>query len=600
MRIALIALTKNGKKVGEKIGRALEGHDVTFYANENLGKLVKKIFHAYDALVFVMALGIVVRVVSGIRMKKGGDPAVVVVDEKGKHVISVLSGHYGANELAALIASRIRAKPVITTATEVQGKTSVEALAKKFCLAIENVRRAKAVNAAIVNGERMQIFSDFKLGRLPGNMIARGLSESNGDAKSITITNKNIRSSGVVLRPKNLVVGIGTKSGISKAVVLGAVRKALSEVGLSIKSVKALATADFRVNEEGVVKAAAELGVPLLGIEKNRIKEIEGDFECSEYVRAKVGIGCVAEPCAVLACASKYKKLVQKKIKFKGVTVAIAEELGLGTSKQSLRKQERKSSLSPCLRRAERGKICIVGIGPGSMEQMTPSARSAIENAEVIIGYKTYLQQVRDLAHGKRVIKSGMGQEVERASAAVSIAQSGKKVAVVSSGDPGIYAMASVVFEHLNKRKIKVDVEVVPGITAASAAAALLGSPLGNDFAVISLSDLLTPWEVVEKRLENAAKGDFVVVIYNPKSKGREKQIEKAASILLEHRKPSAPVGVVRNAMKDGQRVEITTLGEMLGCRIDMASTVIVGSSETFIHGDKIVTPRGYARKYEI
>jgi precorrin-3B C17-methyltransferase len=240
------------------------------------------------------------------------------------------------------------------------------------------------------------------------------------------------------------------------------------------------------------------------------------------------------------------------------------------------------------------GKIFLVGIGPGKREHMSLRAIDAIKEADVIVGYRTYLGLVKDLIKEKEVIPRGMKQEVERAKLAVEKALEGKKVAVISSGDPGVYAMASAVFEYLKERNVSLDVEVIPGITAASAASALLGSPLGHDSAAISLSDLLTPWEVIENRLEEAAKGDFVIVLYNPKSKGRKKQIEKAAEILKKFRKPETPVGIVRNAMREGGSVKITSLEEMLDHEIDMLTTVIVGNSKTFVFNGRMVTPRGY------
>ncbi len=240
------------------------------------------------------------------------------------------------------------------------------------------------------------------------------------------------------------------------------------------------------------------------------------------------------------------------------------------------------------------GKVILVGIGPGAKEHMSLRALKALEEAEVIIGYKTYLDLVKELIEGKEIISKSMKQEMERAKLAVEEAKKGKKVAVVSSGDPGIYAMGSAVFEYLMETGSEVDVEVVPGITAATAAAARLGAPLGNDFAVISLSDLLTPWEVIVKRVEEAVKGDFVLVLYNPKSKGRVKQIEKAAEIIMKYRGEETPVGIVKNAMRPGEELVITTLGEMLNYPIDMLTTVIVGNKETFIYKGKMITPRGY------
>lgn len=240
------------------------------------------------------------------------------------------------------------------------------------------------------------------------------------------------------------------------------------------------------------------------------------------------------------------------------------------------------------------GKIFLVGIGPGKREHMSQKAIFAIERADVVVGYKTYLTLIKGLTEGKEIISTGMRHEVERAKMAVDEALKGKKVSIISSGDPGIYAMASVVFEYIRREKIDIDVEVIPGITAASAAAALLGSPLGHDFAVISLSDLLTPWRVIEKRLELAAKGNFVLVLYNPKSKSRKEQIGRAVEILKKYRDGTTPVGIVRNAMREEENFEISTLENMLDCEIDMLTIIIVGNSETFVYGGKMTTPRGY------
>ncbi|MDI6655513.1 MAG: precorrin-3B C(17)-methyltransferase [Candidatus Hydrothermarchaeota archaeon] len=246
------------------------------------------------------------------------------------------------------------------------------------------------------------------------------------------------------------------------------------------------------------------------------------------------------------------------------------------------------------------GRIFLVGIGPGSKEHVSFRAVEAIKRADVIVSYETYLSFIEDFTAGKEIVARGMGQEVERARLAIEKALDGKSVAIVSSGDPGTYAMASVVFEYLAEHKLKLDVDVIPGITSANAAAAILGSPLGHDFAAISLSDLLTPWEVIERRLRHAAKADFVVVLYNPRSKNRGWQIERVREILLEYKSPQAPVGIVRNAMREGEKFKITTLEEMLDFNIDMSTMIIIGNSETFVYNGRMITPRGYKSKYKV
>ena len=245
---------------------------------------------------------------------------------------------------------------------------------------------------------------------------------------------------------------------------------------------------------------------------------------------------------------------------------------------------------------AVRGRLFLVGIGPGGRKHMTLRALEALEASEVAVGYSLYLDFVKDLLGGKRVVSTGMTRELERCREAVRLALEGRAVAVVSTGDARVYGMAGLVLELLAQVDPAgtVGVEVVPGVTAVSAAASLLGAPLMTDFAVVSLSDLLTPWEVIRKRLEAAAVGDFVVALYNPRSRKRVGQLGEACEILGRHRPPETPAGVVRNALRPGQEVILTTLSEVPAQPVDMMSVVIVGNAATRRLGAWIVTPRGY------
>ena len=236
----------------------------------------------------------------------------------------------------------------------------------------------------------------------------------------------------------------------------------------------------------------------------------------------------------------------------------------------------------------------MVGIGPGSLEHLSTRAIEVLKESDCIVGYKTYINLITDLIKGKELIASGMRAEIERAAAALEKAVSGKVVSVISSGDPGVYGMAGLVLEVAKKGNQKIPIEIVPGISSANAAAALLGSPLMHDHVVISLSDLLTPWDLIEKRLSLAAEGDFVIALYNPKSSERKWQIEKTVEILLKHKSPDTPVGIVKNAMREGQSIMITRLDEMLTHPIDMTTIVIIGNSTTFVYDDYMVTRRGY------
>ena len=231
---------------------------------------------------------------------------------------------------------------------------------------------------------------------------------------------------------------------------------------------------------------------------------------------------------------------------------------------------------------------------------MTLAACEVLERAEVIIGYKTYLELIPDFLAGKEVISSEMMKEVERCRIALTAAESGKNVALVSGGDPGIYAMAGLVYELAKETACTCKIEIIPGLAAINSCAARLGAPLMHDFAAISLSDLLTPWEVIEKRLLAAATADFVTAIYNPRSKRRTDQIVRAREIFLAHRAPSTPVGIVTAATRDNETIVVTTLEKMLESAIGMQSTVIIGNSQTYTWNDLMITPRGYRGKYSL
>lgn len=233
-----------------------------------------------------------------------------------------------------------------------------------------------------------------------------------------------------------------------------------------------------------------------------------------------------------------------------------------------------------------------MGIGPGRANEMTPRAEQALKEAEVVVGYRTYLDLVRRLLPGKEVVGSGMREEVARAREAVARAAAGAQVAVVSGGDPGVYGMAAPVLEAA--AAAEVPVTVVPGVTAATAAAALLGAPLGHDFAVVSLSDLLTPWSVIEKRLRAVVEADFVLVLYNPASSRRQDKWRRALVVIREGRPPETPVGIVWDAGREGERKVVCNLATAAEFPVDMRALVIIGNSQTYVANGAMITPRGY------
>jgi len=252
------------------------------------------------------------------------------------------------------------------------------------------------------------------------------------------------------------------------------------------------------------------------------------------------------------------------------------------------------------------GKLYIVGVGPGHHDHMTYRAKQVIEESDTIVGYETYVNIVQDLIEGKDVYRYAMTQEVDRAHQCIDLAKSGKIVSLVSSGDPGIYGMAGLIYEMLAESdwdpKNGLPVEIIPGISALNSCASIIGSPLMTDFAVLSMSDLLVPWEIIVKRVEAAAQGDFVIVIYNPSSKKRIHQLQDTIKILLKYRKPTTPVAIIKGAFRDSQTVVLTDLENLPNHsdKLGMITTVIVGNSSTYNYKDLMINPRGYTSKYNL
>jgi cobalt-precorrin 5A hydrolase/precorrin-3B C17-methyltransferase len=375
----------------------------------------------------------------------------------------------------------------------------------------------------------------------------------------------------VVYRPPSLTVGAGASRGVTAAEAGKLMDQALASAGLSPRAVRWLATADLKAREPGLIAAAAERGWAIRTASAAELAAVDVPTP-SENVRAAVGTPSVAEAAALLFAAGgrdlpgAAELLVPKQISQK-VTAAVA-------------------------RGRPRGRLALVGIGPGARDLLPPRAVAELRRASVIVGLDQYLRQVADLIPaGTRVLSSGLGDEEERAAAAVSEALAGRAVALIGSGDAGIYAMASPALEFAGP---DIDVSGVPGVTAAVAAAHLLGAPLGHDHAYISLSDLHTPWEVIERRVTAAAEGDFTVCFYNPRSRARDWQLPKALSVLAAHRPPSTPVGYVRNAGRPDESVTLTTLDSVDPARIDMFTVVVVGSSRSRTLAGRFVTPRGY------
>lgn len=525
-----------------------------------VGDAVRRAFAECEQLVCFLATGAVVRLVAPLLGDKATDPGVVCVDEGGRFAVSLVGGHGGgANELARQVGELLGAEPVVTTATDAVGVPGLDTLG----LPVEG--DVAGVSRALLDGEPVALRAEVAWPLPPLPVGAEG-------AYVVRVTDRlveRVAEREVVLRPPSLVVGVGASKGAPVDEVLALIESTLREAGLSPDSLAELATVDAKADEPGIVAAAERLGVPVVTYSAEQLADVEVPNP-SDAPLAAVGTPSVAEAAALVRGG---ELLVPK------------------------RKSERadgRPAMATCavVRRPGRGRLAVVGLGPGARDLLTPRAKAELRRASVLVGLDQYVDQIRDLLRpGTRILESGLGAEEERARTAVEEARKGQAVALIGSGDAGVYAMAS---PALAEASDDIDVIGVPGVTAALAAAAILGAPLGHDHVSISLSDLHTPWEVIERRVRAAAEADIVVTFYNPRSRGRDWQLPKALAILAEHRRPTTPVGVVRNASRPDESSRVTTLGALDPATVDMMTVVTVGNTATRDIAGRMVTPRGY------
>jgi cobalt-precorrin 5A hydrolase/precorrin-3B C17-methyltransferase len=558
--IGLVTATANGRRRAAHLKRAWS--DGRLY-EEKPKVALQRAWEECDGIVLFLAVGAAIRLLAPLLGDKRRDPGVVCVDDAGQFAVALVGGHNGgANALAERVADTLGAVPVVTTASDAMGVQALDSLGAELGFKPEEASDLAAVGAALVSGERINLVSDARwpLGPLPENVV-RG---ERFEPPSILISDRtaDVPRPAVVYRPPSLVVGVGCSRGASAGEILGLLGRSLEEAGLSTKSVAYLASIEAKSEEAGLLGAAERLGVPPRFYAATELSGMEVPNP-SSVVEGAVGTPSVAEASVLRSGA----ELILEKRKCANATVAIG-------------------------RLPVRGRLSLVGLGPGDEALIPPLAREALARSELVVGLGQYVERVRHLLRpGTRVSTPPLGEEIERAKMALDEARAGGSVALVSGGDVGVYAMASPALELAGE---DVDVTVVPGITAAQAAASLLGSPLGHDHCSISLSDLLTPWEAIEERVRAAAEGDFVISLYNPRSKGRDWQLGKVRKMLLEYRSPETPVGIVKDAYRPSQMVILTDLATLRTDEVDMLTTVIVGNSRTEIRAGRMVTPRGY------
>ncbi len=558
--IGLIAVTANGRCNAEHLAGAWK--DAQIYGGKPKEAL-RRAWTECDGIVIFLATGAVVRLISPLLEDKHRDPGVISVDDAGRFAVALTGGHDGgANTLARRVSETLGTEAVITTASDSLTLPALDQLGERIGFEMEEDSDVAEVGAALVSGERVNLISDrrWPLGPLPENVVV--FEELEPPLILISDRSTTPPHPAVVYRPPSLIAGVGCSRGTGSEEVLDLLDSSLEEAGLSRKSIAELATIDVKSDEAGLMEAARKLGVPLRFYSAGELATVSVPNP-SSVVEGAVGTPSVAEA-AVLSSGAE---LLLEKRKSKNATVAVG-------------------------RLPVRGRLHLVSLGPGDDALIPPLAQEALAASELVVGLAQYVERIRHLLRsGTEILTLPLGDEVERAEKALSEARAGGSVALVSSGDVGVYAMASPALELAGE---DVEVVVVPGVTAAQAAASLLGSPLGHDHCSISLSDLLTPWEVIERRVHAAALGDFVVSLYNPRSKGRDWQLGKVKNILLEHRPPDTPVGIVRDAYRPAQSVTLTDLGSLRPEDVDMLTVVIVGNSQTKLVAGRMVTPRGY------
>jgi cobalt-precorrin 5A hydrolase/precorrin-3B C17-methyltransferase len=556
--------------------RCVAGPDQTY---EKATAALQGLFRDGRPIIALCASGIVIRALAPLLDDKRQEPPVLALAEDGSSVIPLLGGHHGANELARRIAQITGGHAAITTASDLRFGTAFDDPPPGWVLA--NPDDMKTFAARLLAGDGVSIH-----GQIPW----LDLETSPSAPLQVTATPEDVTGSPshLVYHPKVLALGVGGERGVAADELIALVDDTLKQHHLSRSALAAVASIDLKEDEAAIQALARHLDLPLriftaeeLNAEAPRLRNP------SALVMSEVGCPGVSEG-AALAAAGPDARLIIPKTKSKRATCAVA--------------------LAPApimdLRGRPQGTISLVGLGPGDSASRSPAASEALRQASDWVGYDLYLDLAQDLRTVQQEHRFPLGAEEARVRHAIELAKEGRQVALICSGDPGIYAMAALVYELLDLTPERIAVEVLPGISAFQAAAARAGAMIGHDFCCISLSDLLTPWEVIEKRLVAAAQGDFVTAFYNPRSLRRRDQLERAIAILKPHRSDDTPVIIASNLGRAEEDVRIVALKDFDTQVVDMLTLVMVGSSQSksFRRGDGrtyAYTPRGYAKKRE-
>ncbi len=512
----------------------------------------------------------------------------VAVAEDGSVAVPLLGGHHGANDLARRIAEVTGGKAAVTTAGDLRHGVALDEPPPGWRLG--NPEAAKAIMASLLAGQPVALQNETQIA---ADWLS-GLPWAAEATQRVLITEQSKTETGeLVLHPASIVVGIGCERLAPAEEVIALAERSLAAAGLSPLSVACVASIALKAAEPAVHALAAHWQVPARFFAAEALeREAPRLVNPSDLVFRETGCHGVAEG-AALAGVGAEGRLVLPKQRSERATCAIA--------------------IAPHIVDAQivgrpRGRLSILGLGPGSPASRTPEVDEALQQATDWVGYKLYLDLLQSLAAGKTQHAFELGAEEARVAHALDLAAEGRDVALISSGDAGIYAMATLVFELIERGSkpdwARVAITGLPGISAMQVAAARIGAPLGHDFCAISLSDLLTPWPAIERRLRAAADGDFVVALYNPVSQRRKHQLAAARDILLKARPAETPVVLGRNLGRTGEVLRVTTLEQLDPADVDMLTVVLIGASTTRAiarpdGGQWVYTPRGYAAKKE-
>ena len=593
IRPVVMALSRSGEATAHRVAKVLgaqvhgrEGRvDEADAFFDNALDHARDLFAAGTPIVGVCASGILIRGVAPLLADKRAEPPVISVSDDGAIVVPLLGGHRGANRLAREISDALGGVAAVTTAGDVAMGVALDEPPVGYALA--NPEDAKGAMAAMLGGAGVQVQGENIFGI-----------ESTGSGVELIVTEAPAEGSetALVYHPQRFVLGLGCARNADPVEMWEQVKVVLAEAGVAAGAVAAVASIDLKGDEPAMIETAKRLGVPLRLFSAEELEAETARLENpSEVVFAEVGCHGVSEGAALAMIGSDGTLRVAKR-KTANVTVALGE------------------AVAPLieLKGRSRGTLSIVGIGPGQASWRTPEVSRLVADAEELVGYGLYIDLLGPLAIGKQRSDFPLGGEEARCRYALEQAGQGKNVALVCSGDAGIYAMGALVFELMDRgademgvsdAARRVDVVCSPGVSALQGAAARAGAPLGHDFCAISLSDLLTPRDDILRRLKAAAEGDFVIAFYNPVSKTRRTLLAEARDILLQHRPADTPVMLASSLGRPEEHVRYRGLHALEVDEVDMLTVVLVGSSNSKLaqlgEGPRMYTPRGYARKID-